>query len=75
MKFRLYALKSEFPKGVSAGTVFPVGPDPVKLAFSVGAIVSVLVNALSSVPVVVVPVAWCHITFTVLWVRLLGSAV
>jgi hypothetical protein len=41
MKFKLYVLKSMLPKGVSAGTAKPVGPDPVKLEFSVGAMVNV----------------------------------
>ena len=50
MKFRLYVLKSVQPKGVSAGTGKPVGPLPVKEAFRFGAIVRVLVNALSPVP-------------------------
>lgn len=43
----LYARKSAFPKGIAAGTGYPVGPEPVKLASSVGATVSTDVYALS----------------------------
>jgi len=35
------------PNGVSGGTGYPVGPEPVKLASSVGATVRTEVNALS----------------------------
>jgi hypothetical protein len=41
MKFKLYVLKSMLPNGVSAGTAKPVGPEPVKLEFNVGAMVKV----------------------------------
>ena len=47
MKFRLYVLKLMLPNGVPGGTVLPVGPDPVKLELNVGAMVRVLVYALS----------------------------
>ena len=48
MRFKLYVLKSVHPKGVPGGTAKPVGPLPVKEALRFGAIVSVLVKALSS---------------------------
>lgn len=47
MKSILYVLKSVHPNGVPAGTANPVGPAPVREAFRFGAMVRVLVNALS----------------------------
>jgi len=65
MKLRLYVRKFWLPNGVSAGTGFPSGPEPVVLALKSGATVSVLVYALSYVPVVAVPVALCQMMLTV----------
>lgn len=75
MKFKLYALKSKLPKGVSAGTAKPVGPEPVKLALRVGAIVRVDVYALSYDPVEAVPVALCQMMLTRFFVLSFGDAV
>jgi hypothetical protein len=47
MKFKLYVLKSTHPKGVPSGTAKPVGPLPVNEALRFGAMVKVLVKALS----------------------------
>lgn len=74
MKFRLYVLKSVLPKGVSAGTGNPVGPVPVKLAFRVGATVSVDVYALSNVAIPA-PVALCQMMFTRFFALSFGDAV
>lgn len=46
-KSKLYVLKSVHPKGVPAGTAKPVGPLPVREALRFGAMVRVLVKALS----------------------------
>jgi hypothetical protein len=47
MTFKLYVLKSVHPKGVPSGTANPVVPLPVREALRFGAIVRVLVKALS----------------------------
>ena len=47
IRFKLYVLKSTHPNGVPAGTANPVGPLPVNEALRFGAIVRVLVYALS----------------------------
>ena len=44
---KLYVLKSVHPNGVSSGTAKPVVPLPVSEALRFGAIVKVLVKALS----------------------------